>query len=401
MRICFCRHAAAIALLLLAGCASQETSVQTIPPPPDLQPQPIRATAAWAMAGPAPVIPVIPRAISNSADDIPRPRSYARSSAPPAAVPTPAPTPIAAKPAAVATADVTKSAAAAQMKSAPKSTVLPPTELKVMTFNLRVRTIFDGLNMWDYRRNLVAQTIQTFDPDLLGTQEGLSSMEDDLRGKLPGYTFFGVGRGDGKRGGEMCGVFFRTDRFEMIDGGHFWLSHSPDKPGSRAWGAIFPRMVTWVKLRQHSDGQTFCWFNTHLDAWNSHARGEETKLMLQYVNTIAGPMATVITGDFNADQGSPPYQTMLSPRIGEAPLVDTFRAANPERIAANEGTMHNFSGRHNGQRIDWILASEPHFQVISAAIDRVRGTLGYPSDHFPVTATLRLAPSTMPLARIE
>jgi endonuclease/exonuclease/phosphatase family metal-dependent hydrolase len=202
----------------------------------------------------------------------------------------------------------------------------------------------------------------------------------------------------------MCGVFFRTERFDMIDGGHFWLSHTPEKPGSRAWGAIFPRMVTWVKLRQKSDGQTFCWFNTHLDAWNSHARAEEAKLMATRVDEIAGAVPTVITGDFNSDQDSPPYQTLLGPRIGEAPLmplVDTFRAVNPTRVAREEGTMHGFTGRHNGQRIDWILASEPHFQVISAGIDRARGTLGYPSDHFPVTATLRLAPAAVPIARIE
>jgi endonuclease/exonuclease/phosphatase family metal-dependent hydrolase len=278
---------------------------------------------------------------------------------------------------------------------------LTPAEVKVMTFNLRVRTFIDGLNMWDHRRDLVVSRVRNFDPDLLGTQEGLCSQEDFLQESLPDYTFFGVGRGDGKRGGEMCGVFFRSSRFEMIDGGHFWLSHTPEKPGSRAWGAVFPRMVTWVKLRERAGGQTFCWFNTHLDAWNSHARSEEAKLMSERIDQIAGVMATVITGDFNADQDSAPYLTMLHPRIGEAPLVDTFRVANPDRVAANEGTMHNFTGRRNGQRIDWILASEPHFQVISAAIDRVRGTLGYPSDHFPVTATLRLTPSTMPLARIE
>ena len=44
--------------------------------------------------------------------------------------------------------------------------------------------------------------------------------------------FSDVGRSDGKRRGEMCGVFFKTTRFELLDGGHFWLSTSPEKPGS-------------------------------------------------------------------------------------------------------------------------------------------------------------------------
>ena len=95
-------------------------------------------------------------------------------------------------------------------------------ELRVMTFNLRVRTILDGPNIWDRRRELVVQRVRAFDPDLLGTQEGLASMEAFLREQFGDYTFFGVGRSDGKRRGEMCGVFFKTARFELLDGGHFW-----------------------------------------------------------------------------------------------------------------------------------------------------------------------------------
>jgi len=141
-------------------------------------------------------------------------------------------------------------------------------ELRVMTFNLRVRTILDGPNIWDRRRELVVQRVRGFDPHLLGTQEGLASMEAFVREQLGDCTFFGVGRSDGKRRGEMCGVFFKTARFELLDGGHFWLSATPEKPGSRGWGAIFPHMVTWVKLRPRDGGPTFCWFNTHFDAFS-------------------------------------------------------------------------------------------------------------------------------------
>ncbi len=50
--------------------------------------------------------------------------------------------------------------------------------------------------------------------------------------------------------------------------------------------------------------------------------------------------------------------------------------------------MHFFSGHTHGQHIDWILAT-PHFQTLTAEIDHTRGPNGYPSDHFPVIATLR------------
>ena len=116
-------------------------------------------------------------------------------------------------------------------------------ELRVMTFNLRVRTILDGHNIWDKRRDLVVERVRAFDADLLGTQEGLDSMETYLRQQLGDYTFRGVGRDDGKQRGEMCGVFFKTARFELLDGGYFWLSKTPEKPGSRGWAEIYPRMV--------------------------------------------------------------------------------------------------------------------------------------------------------------
>ena len=110
-------------------------------------------------------------------------------------------------------------------------------ELRVMTFNLRVRTILDGHNIWDKRRDLVVERVRAFDADLLGTQEGLDSMETYLRQQLGDYTFRGVGRDDGKQRGEMCGVFFKTARFELLEGGYFWLSKTPEKPGSRGWAA--------------------------------------------------------------------------------------------------------------------------------------------------------------------
>lgn len=261
-------------------------------------------------------------------------------------------------------------------------------ELRVMTFNLRVRTILDGPNIWDRRRDLVVERVRAFDPDLLGTQEGLGVMETYLRQQLRDYTFLGVGRSDGKLRGEMCGVFFRTARFEVLDGGHFWLGNTPDKPGSRGWGAIFPRMVTWVKLCPRDGDATFYWFNTHFDAFSPRARAESAKLLRDRMAHIAGSMPRVVTGDFNSGPNSAPYRTLLAEQPPpESSLHDVFRTAHPV-AARKEGTVHFFTGWRGGRRMDWILASS-HFETIDAEIDHTRGPRGYPSDHFPVTATLQ------------
>ncbi|HEV2295062.1 MAG TPA: endonuclease/exonuclease/phosphatase family protein [Tepidisphaeraceae bacterium] len=272
-------------------------------------------------------------------------------------------------------------------------------DLRVMSFNCRVSTLFDLHNTWGLRKGLLLDTIQNFNPDLLGTQEVVASQFDYLRKRLVGYESVGVGRDDGKRDGEMCAVFFRSDKFQKLDSGHFWLSERPSKPGSKGWGAFFPRMVTWVKLRPRDGGATFCWFNTHLDAFSSRARENGARLLRLRMASIAGRMPVLVTGDFNADAGSDPYRILTGGSAATAPLIDTFRAAHvmpPKRT----GTRHAFRGGCGGPRIDWILASSNGFRTIDADIDHTKSGLMYPSDHFPVTAVLR--PLGAPtLARIE
>jgi endonuclease/exonuclease/phosphatase family metal-dependent hydrolase len=267
-----------------------------------------------------------------------------------------------------------------------------------MSFNLRVSTFIDGLNHWTFRRELLLSMIQQFNPDLLGTQEGLASQLDWLRERMPQYQFVGAGRNDGKRKGEMCGIFFRSDKYELIDEGHFWLSKTPHKPGSRSWGSAFPRMATWVKLRPRNGGQTYVFLNTHFDNIGSRARLESAYLVRDRLASIAGGMPVVITGDFNTDENTAPYTALLGARELGLRFVDTFRAANPQP-QQGEGTRHGFRGSRRGDRIDWILTSTA-FHTVWAEIDRTRRGVRYPSDHFPVTAIVRpLAPPA--IAHIE
>src|SRR5689334_14470258 len=102
--------------------------------------------------------------------------------------------------------------------------------IRIMSFNLRNCEAADGPNCWANRTDLVLQTIRKFNPDLLGTQEMLAPQTDFLDAQLREYTRVGVGRADGHRGGEFNGVFFRTERFELIDHGTVWLSETPDRP---------------------------------------------------------------------------------------------------------------------------------------------------------------------------
>jgi endonuclease/exonuclease/phosphatase family metal-dependent hydrolase len=265
------------------------------------------------------------------------------------------------------------------------------TDVRVMSFNIRYGTAQDGENHWDKRKEFLLATIQAFAPDLLGTQETLGFQRDYLAAQLPDYDVLGVGRDDGKAQGEMTALYFKRARFEKLDGGHFWLSETPDIAGSKSWDAALTRMVTWVKLRDRHNARAkpLLIFNTHFDHRGVQARLEAARLLRRRVAEASKTCRVIVTGDFNAGDDSDPYRALFAPQDKQAaPVVDTYRVKHPERTP-NEGTFSGFKVEATtGPRIDWIGVTR-EWQVVSAAIDRTARAGHTPSDHFPVVAVLR------------
>lgn len=266
------------------------------------------------------------------------------------------------------------SAAAADEKSG---------ELRVMSFNIRFGTAKDGDNHWDKRRELVAETVRSYDPDLLGTQETIRFQGEYLQQQLPHLTYIGWSR-DANEQGEQCGVMFRTDRFELLDSGQFWLSETPEQKFSKSWDSSLPRVATWVRLRDQRNSRQLLFVNTHFDHRGEVARLESAAVIRKFVEQNAADIPVIVTGDFNCGEQSEPYRQLTgSPR-----LRDIYRELHREQ-AANEGTFNAFQGIDSGARIDWILASDD-WTIRNAAIDRFSTDGRFPSDHFPVTGTLQL-----------
>lgn len=266
--------------------------------------------------------------------------------------------------------------------------------VRVMSFNIRYGTANDGENSWSKRRDFLVETIRKFDPDLLGTQETLEDQRDFLVAKLRGYGVEAAGRDDGKEAGEMAALFYRLERFERLAGGHFWLSEQPDVPGSKGWDAALPRIVTWVRLRdrQAPNDPPILYLNTHFDHRGRQARLESARLLRRKLMELGQGARIIVTGDFNAGEGSPPYRSLFASDQGQPVLLDTFRVAHPMR-QKNEGTFNGFrADAVMGERIDWIACS-PDWQVEEAAIDRTVREGRVPSDHFPVVAVLRVRPA--------
>lgn len=261
--------------------------------------------------------------------------------------------------------------------------------IRVMSFNIRYGTANDGDNVWGNRKDFVADTIKAFNPDLLGTQETLAFQRDDLVERLPGYATFGVGRTDGKEDGEMMSIFYRTDRFEKLDGGHFWLSETPDVVGSKSWDSSLPRMASWLKLRDKTNDETLWYINTHFDHRGLEARLQSAQLIRQKVAELAGDQHTIVTGDFNAAADSDPYEALFG-KAGEGNLlIDTYRAKH-SNSADPEGTFTGFNMKDRREaRIDWIAVTLD-WTIESAEIDLTNREGRTPSDHLPVTAVLEL-----------
>lgn len=273
-----------------------------------------------------------------------------------------------------------------------------PAETRVMSFNIRYGTADDGINAWDKRKEFLVATVKAFGPDLLGTQETLGFQRDYLAQQLPKYAVVGVGRDDGKEKGEMMALYYKRERFEKLDEGHFWLSESPEKPGSKNWDSSLPRMVTWVKLQDRmAAGQPpIVFFNTHFDHRGPQARLNSARLVRKQISELAKDCAVIVMGDFNSSEGSGPYGALFGAAAGQdSPVVDCYRVAHPDRTD-KEGTGSGFKAENtSGARIDWIACSR-EWKVLQAEIDRTQREGRTPSDHFPVTVILRRPSQAQP-----
>ena len=252
--------------------------------------------------------------------------------------------------------------------------------IKAMTFNIRYGSANDGENAWPLRKQMVLDRIRSFQPDVLGLQESLRTQLDFVRDNLPGYSAVGTGR-DADGGGEYSPLLYKHDRFDVIASGTFWLSATPEVPGSASWGNHHPRICTWAKLLDRQTGNRIGVLNTHWDHQSQPAREKGSELIVTHVKELAA-MPVMVMGDFNSGADNPAIQLLNS-----AGLRDSYRDVYPK--ATDVGTYSGFGKRLGKRKIDSVFVSQ-HWLTQQAEIDRTQPEGRYPSDHFPVTATLEL-----------
>ena len=238
-----------------------------------------------------------------------------------------------------------------------------------------------GENAWACRKDAAIAHLKSLSPDLLGVQEAFVDQHDALVAALPDYAAVGVGRHDGKHDGEFASLFVRKNRFEVAESGTFWLSPTPEVPGSKFADAHLTRICTWALVREQ-DGGEILFANTHFDHVGSRARVESSRLIVAKLPAIWPGTPIVLTGDFNADDLTPEYEAILA-----GGLLDAYREVHPTH-EENEASFNGFAGTKRGRRIDYIFTS-PSFKTAAAEIDRTTFGAGRTlSDHYPVWATI-------------
>lgn len=259
--------------------------------------------------------------------------------------------------------------------------------VRVLSFNLRYINSSDtGDKAWAARRDGVAAIIKKDAADFVGTQEAFRQMIDDVRERAPGYGEIGVGRDDGKTKGEYSAILYRTEAWEVKTSGTFWLSDTPEVVASTTWGNNVTRVCTWGHFHSRASAAEVFVFNAHLDHESQPAREKSTALILQRIRAIESKVPVIVTGDFNATPDNPAVKTMLA---GPPVFTDAWLALHKDAQPAESGTFHAFSGRRDGGRIDYIFAG-PGITPLDAAILNEAKDNKWPSDHYPVRATLRL-----------
>jgi endonuclease/exonuclease/phosphatase family metal-dependent hydrolase len=250
--------------------------------------------------------------------------------------------------------------------------------LKLMTYNIRLDIDSDGENNWSHRKEFFISQMQFYEPDIFGIQEAKPNQVIDIASALPQYNYIGIGR-DGIGLGESSNIYFKKERFKVLQNNTFWLSETPNVI-SKGWDAAFNRVCTYALFKDLKTKNTFWVFNTHLDHMGELAKTNGIQLILSKIATLNTQNYPVFfMGDFNS---KPNEERIISLK---KIMLDT-KEISEEKPFGPTGTFNGF--KHNEPVTEWIdyifISKNSNFKVKKFAVLSDSKNLRYPSDHLPV-----------------
>ncbi|MGM0580310.1 MAG: endonuclease/exonuclease/phosphatase family protein [Bacteroidota bacterium] len=247
-------------------------------------------------------------------------------------------------------------------------------QTKVCTFNIKFENPNEGVHQWDNRKEQILNFIKIEDLDVIGMQEVVHSQIRYLEKGLVDYARIGVARDDGKSKGEYSPIFYKKDKFSILDSATFWLSPNPEVP-AKAWDAALPRVCTWAKLIDQKTKDSILVLNTHFDHIGEKARANSVDLILSKIEELNHTGEVILMGDFNLEPETEPIQKIIN-----SELKDTFEA---DLNLGPIGTYNAFKiGENYDRRIDYVFYQGFEIKSYKNYSLRIQDT--FLSDHFPV-----------------
>ena len=249
----------------------------------------------------------------------------------------------------------------------------------IMSTNLRCLMPNEFLQKsWFYRADLISKDINSVKPDIIGFQEATAVHYDYLEDFLEGYDSE-IAYRDNTLLSEGCPIFYRTDKFEKVDSGHFWLSQTPDVM-SKDWGSAHYRICIYVILKDVASGKEFVVFNTHLDHKSTEARVNGIQVVVDKIAEF-GNIPAYLMGDLNATEDSDTIE------FTKESFDDAMRVAP---VSEETATYHNWGNDEASKRIDYIMISKTGIEILEYHVLDNCYDGAYSSDHASIYVITKL-----------
>jgi len=258
---------------------------------------------------------------------------------------------------------------------------LKKSHLSILDLNIRYINETDGINIWNNRKNRLVELLLNTKADIFFFQEITHPQSDFIDKHLSSiYEFVGDYR-DSTETSEKCSICVNKLKYTINHSGQFWLSSTPDVPGSNDFGNFFPRICSWASLKQ-IDGISLLFMNAHLDHANKKAHLPCVKVLIEEEEKIESKFNEIqfvlIAGCFYCEENDEEIKYIRDQGYSEVIFENTYHGFTG--VGSNHWD-YIFWKEKNGSNIKF---KEAHVLKTEGIIDK--NQRHYISDHFPVYA---------------
>lgn len=266
------------------------------------------------------------------------------------------------------------------------ATTQPPAvsePLKIISFNIQTHS--NG-GVFYIREEMMTAFVGEWLPDSIGMQEVTTTWRKSLEATCFGEQYSSVGESKTSTG-EMNAIFYRNDKFTLVDSGTFWLSDTPDVVGSKVEGSSEPRTCTWARLKSKKTAAEFVHLNVHLDINGSEVRLKQGQVLMEFIQTL-GDVPLILTGDLNqsrmkSDETMYPLYQQLTQTLSDARLTAADTVSPTEWASMTRYHLEPDYYNPARQPIDYVFYTPAHFEpTVYRNIVKIRDEVFTISDHW-------------------